>query len=68
MCMKLNIYQEIIMLSYVWQQGTNEKNSPQMMKFGIIGVNWYSSTEFTKLTPHYTSWLSEQLCYKMLVE
>lgn len=38
-----------------------------MMKFGITGVNWYSSTEFTKLTPHYTSWPSEQPCYKMLV-
>lgn len=34
-----------------------------MMKFEVIGVNEYSSTDFNKFTPCYTSWLSEQLCY-----
>jgi len=38
-----------------------------MMKFGVIGVNEYSSSDFTELLPHYTSWLSEQLCFKMLI-
>lgn len=33
------------------------------MKFGVIGVNECSSTDFNKFTPCYTSWLSEQLCY-----
>lgn len=55
----LNVHQKIIMLNYVWQQGTNENNSAQMMKSTVSGLSCNSSADST---PRYTSQLSKQLC------